>query len=138
MALPKRMALIGLAGALLLGAAQAQAQNCQFYEACCEELVEAYREAGVRGARLEDFASTCGLYHALDAMPGAQELFCIDAWEAISARALEHFRQGRIGFFPPDCLEEEVLGPDEPDPGGPDLFDDSGSGGGADAGGDAD
>lgn len=96
-----------------------QAFDCGFYTECCYALVDAYREAGVRGERLQQFADTCELYHVFDAMPGAQMLFCSDAWEAISVVAYRHYRQGRIGFYPEMCMADPDYDPDEilePDP----------------------
>jgi hypothetical protein len=110
---------LALAAALALIPAPAPAFDCDFYQECCFALVEAYREAGVRGARLEQFADTCTLHHVFDAMPGAQMLFCTDAWEAVSKVAWRHYQQGRIGFYPEMCMAEPDYDPDEilePDP----------------------
>ncbi|GGD36375.1 hypothetical protein [Sinisalibacter lacisalsi] len=105
--------------------AQARAHDCGFYTECCHALVEAYREAGVSGPRLEQFAATCELHHVFDAMPGAQAMFCAEAWEAISVVAYRHYVTGRIGFYPEMCMADpdydagEILEPDpmfpEPD-----------------------
>jgi hypothetical protein len=106
-------------GALLLLPSPAPAFDCEFYQTCCEQLVDAYREAGVRGADLDNFARTCTLHHVFDAMPGAQALFCLDAWEAMSREAYSHFQQGRIGFYPEACMADPLADPDEilePDP----------------------
>lgn len=102
-----------LAAALLSPAGPVQAFDCEFYETCCQQLVEAYREAGVRGARLQQFADTCTLHHVFDAMPGAQQLFCLDAWEAVSREAFQHFLDGRIGFYPDMCMADPLQDPDE-------------------------
>jgi len=108
-----------LAAALALIPAQSQAFDCGFYTECCHALVDAYREAGVRGPRLQQFADTCELHHVFDAMPGAQMLFCTEAWEAVSRVAYRHYMQGRIGFYPEMCMAEPDYDPDEilePDP----------------------
>ncbi len=99
--------------------AQARAHDCGFYTECCHALVEAYREAGVTGPRLEQFAATCELHHVFDAMPGAQAMFCAEAWEAISVVAFRHYMTGRIGFYPEMCMADPEYDPDEilePDP----------------------
>ena len=96
-----------------------RAFDCEFYQLCCEQLVEAYREAGTSRVDLDNFARTCTLHHVFDAMPGAQALFCMDAWEAMSREAYGHFLQGRIGFYPEACLSDPLADPDEilePDP----------------------
>jgi hypothetical protein len=119
-------ALVLLAG-LLPGAAQAL--DCNYYQTCCMELVGAYQEAGVSGADLDNFERTCHLHEVLAAMPGAQHLFCVEAWEAMSREAYRHFLQGRIGFYPDSCLAgphedpDAIFAPDEtipePDPDAP-------------------
>lgn len=119
--------ILALAALTTLAPLPARAFDCGFYTECCYALVEAYREAGVRGPRLEQFAATCELHHVFDAMPGAQALFCIDAWEATSAVAYRHYRQGRIGFYPTMCMADPEYDPDEilePDPMFPDPADD--------------
>lgn len=111
-----------VAGLVTPGAAPAF--DCEFYQTCCQQLVEAYRESGMRGTRLSQFADTCDLHHVFDAMPGAQMLFCIDAWEAMSRAAYQHYLDGRIAFYPDACMVDPFADPDEiliPDaPPGPD------------------
>jgi len=107
-------------GALLLWPpAPARAFDCEFYQTCCLQLVEAYREAGVSGARLQQFEATCYLHHSFSGMPGTQLLFCLDAWEAMSREAWQHYQDGRIGFYPESCMADPMSDPDdllEPDP----------------------
>lgn len=92
----------------------ARAFDCEFYQACCQQLVGAYEEAGVIGARLQQFEATCHLHDRLVGMPGAQQLFCLDAWEAISRESFQHFQQGRIGFYPDSCWADPTEDPLEP------------------------
>lgn len=113
----RRFALAAVA--VLLSPGTGRAFDCEFYQTCCLQLVEAYREAGTPAADLDAFEQTCSLHHVFDAMPGAQMLFCIDAWEAISREAYQHFQQGRIGFYPESCMADPLYDPDEilePDP----------------------
>ena len=99
---------------------------CEMYRTCCLALVGAYQEAGVPASRVRDFEATCFLEEALAGMPAAQEMFCAEAWEAVSRESFQHFLEGRIGFYPQSCREdplqdpEEILEPDpdaEPEPG---------------------
>ena len=118
--------LLVLAG-LVPGAVRAL--DCNYYQTCCMELVGAYQEAGVSATFVENFERTCHLHEALSGMPGAQHMFCVEAWEAISREAYQHYMQGRIGFYPDSCLAgphedpDAILEPDEsipePDPEAP-------------------
>ncbi len=103
---------LSLAALLAVAPGTVLAFDCEFYRTCCEQLVEAYREAGMRGAELDNFARTCTLHHALDGSPGAQTLFCVDAWAAMSREAWQHYLQGRIGFYPNGCMADPMADPD--------------------------
>ena len=108
-----------LLGALLLQPTKARAFDCDFYQRCCLELLAAYEEAGTTAEGLQNMEDVCYLHHALDGMPGAQQLFCLDAWEVMSQASYRHYLSGRIGFYPDSCLADPLADPDEifePDP----------------------
>lgn len=108
-----RFPALALAAALVAPAVPARAFDCDFYQTCCQQLVGAYQEAGVSGTRLQQFEMTCHLHESFAGMPGAQLLFCIDAWEAKSREAYQHYLDGRIGFYPESCLADPLSDPDE-------------------------
>lgn len=120
--MPPRSALL-LASLLLAASAfrpeAARAFDCEAYQQCCLQLVEAYREAGASSASLSQFEETCYLSQQFSAMPGLQQLFCPRAWESTSREAFKHFRQGRIGFYPDACMDDPLEDSDailEPEP----------------------
>lgn len=116
--------MIAVLAGLVPGAGRAF--DCNYYQTCCMELVGAYQEAGVTDFNLENFERTCTLHEVFAGMPGAQQLFCLEAWDAMSREAYQHYMQGRIGFYPDSCLAgphedpDAIVEPDEtypePDP----------------------
>lgn len=108
-----RISALVLFAALLAPAAPVRAFDCDFYQTCCLQLAGAYQEAGVSATRLQQFEATCHLHQSFAGMPGAQLLFCINAWEAMSREAYRHYLDGRIGFYPESCLADPLADPDE-------------------------
>jgi hypothetical protein len=107
--------VIALAALNMLPAATATAGiGCEFYRACCNQLVELYREQGVPGFDIRNFIAACDLADVMEQMGPIGEDACFESWKAISQESYRHFLEGRLGAYPESCMEAPLEDRDDP------------------------
>lgn len=104
--MPRHLPVAILAAAL--PAMPVDAFDCEMFFTCCQQLVDAHREAGVTGQALLIAEQTCHVHEALASVPAQQEAFCAEAWMILSEDAYADYLAGRIGIYPEACMEDPV------------------------------